>query len=207
MIDYGGSAESQNLREHSSYLDLGVERSLLAVVLLVLVRVHADVVECELLLDAVLEQLALLEGERVGLGDNGNDVDGLAELLEHDDVDRLEGMASRGDEVQAAVDAGVLNVSLTLRSQFLAQIRAVLVLDVLDDRVPAAVVVDEVAVAGGVNNVQSQTDAILLNDVRNGVDLGGAADGLVGLEATLAVDEMRCEDGVDQSGLAKTGLT
>jgi hypothetical protein len=42
------------------------------------------------------------------------------------------------DEVQAAVNAGVLDVSVSHGSQLLAEVRTVLVLDVFDDRVPAA---------------------------------------------------------------------
>ena len=46
-------------------------------------------------------------------------------------------MSSGADEVQAAVNASVLDVSVSHGSQLLAEVRAVLVLDVLDDRVPA----------------------------------------------------------------------
>ena len=162
--------------------------------------------ESKLLLDPILEHLALLQGQAVGLGDDRHHVDRLAQLLQHHDVDRLQRMARRRDEVQTAVDARVLDVALPLRGQFLAQVRAVLVLDVLHDRVPAAVVVDQVAVAGRVDDVEAQTHAVLLDDVRDRVDLGGAADGLVGGEAAFAVDEVGGEDGVDQRALAEAGL-
>lgn len=92
-------------------LDLSVHSSLFRVVLLVLVRVHPDVVEGELLLDAVLELLALLKSERVGLCNDWHNVDGLAQLLEDNNVDRLETVAGGRNEVQTAVDAGVLNVA------------------------------------------------------------------------------------------------
>jgi hypothetical protein len=52
-------------------------------------------VEGELLLDAVLELLTLLERERVGLCDDWNNVDGLAQLLEDDNVDWLETVTRR----------------------------------------------------------------------------------------------------------------
>jgi hypothetical protein len=39
------------------------------------------------------------------------------------------------------------------------------------------------------------------------VDVGGAADLLVGLEATLAVHEVRGEEGVDERRLAETSLS
>lgn len=192
---------------NSMYLDLRVHRSLLAVVLLILVWVHADVVEGKLLLYAVLEQLSLLQGETIRLGNDRHNIDSLAQLLQDDNIDWLEGVTGGGDEVQAAVDAGVLDVTLTLRSQLLAQICAVLVLDVLDNRIPAAVVVHQVAISRGINNVQAQTHAVLLDDVGHGVDLGRLADGLVGGQATLAVDEVRGEDGVDECRLAEAGLS
>ena len=47
-----------------------------------------------------------------------------------------------------------------------------LVLDVLDNWVPALFVVDLVAVAGRINNVHLKTDTILLNDMGNNFDLG-----------------------------------
>lgn len=51
--------------------------------------------EGELLLDAVLELLALLKRERVGLCDDWNNVDSLAQLLEDDNVDWLETVTGR----------------------------------------------------------------------------------------------------------------
>ena len=89
-------------------------------------------------------------------------------------------MAGRVDEKEAAVDTRVLDVAVADCGKLLAEVRAVLVLDVLDNGVPAAVVVDEVAIAGCIDNVQAQTHAVLFDDVRDGVDLGGASDGFVG---------------------------
>lgn len=193
-------------RRQRTYLDLRVQNLLLIVELFILVRVHLQVVERKLLLDAGLELLTLLEGERVGLGNDGDDVDDIGQLLQDDNVDGLQGVAGGLDEEEAAVDAGILDVALTLGCELLAQVGGVLILDVLDDGVPATVVVDQVAVAGGVDDVEPQTDAVLLNDVRNALDLGCGADGLVGLQATLGVDEVRGEDGVDEGRLAESGL-
>lgn len=100
-----------NNGEGNDGLDLSVHSGLFRIVLLVLVGVHPDVVEGELLLDAILELLALLECERVGLCDDGNDVDGLAQLLEDDNIDGLEAVAGWRNEVETAVDAGVLDVA------------------------------------------------------------------------------------------------
>ncbi|MDA4132867.1 MAG: hypothetical protein OK454_07060, partial [Thaumarchaeota archaeon] len=104
------------------------------------------------------------------------------------------------------MDAGVLDVALALGGELLAQVGRVLVLDVLDDGVPAAVVVDQVTVAGGVDDVKPEPDAVLLDDVRNGVDLGRRTDDLLGLQTALGLDQVRGEDGVDQGRLAQTSL-
>ena len=82
-----------------------------------------------------------------------------------------------------------------------------LVLDVLDNGVPAAVVVDKVTVAGCVNNVQAEAHTVLLDNVSDSLDLGGLSDGLCGRKTALRLDEVRGKDGVDQGGLAETGLS
>lgn len=43
--------------------------------------------------------------------------------------------------------------------------------------------------------------------MRNSLDLGGRAHGLIGGETSLGVDQVGCEDGVDQSRFAQTSLT
>lgn len=72
------------------YLNLSIDGTLLIIKLVIIVRVHLQVVELELLLDALLEGLAFLEGEGVGLGDNGDNVDDVGEFLEDDDIDGFE---------------------------------------------------------------------------------------------------------------------
>lgn len=100
-------------------------------------------------------------------------------------------MAGGLDEEQAAVDAGILDVAFTLSSKLLAKVCGVLILDVLDNWVPAsatsvpiysiqieceraselflglfvpAVVVDLVSVARCVDDVQAETHTVLLDD-------------------------------------------
>jgi hypothetical protein len=175
-------------------------------VLLVVIRVHAQVVEGKLLLYLLLERSALLERERIRLGNNRHHINKLAQLLQHHDIDGLETVSRRLDEEQAAVDAGVLQVPLALGGQFLAQVGRVLVFDIFDDGVPAALVVNQVAVARGIDDVEAEPDTIFLDYVRDGLDFGGAADGLVGLQAAFAVDEVRGEDCVDEGGFAEAGL-
>jgi hypothetical protein len=47
-------------------------------------------VEGELLLDTLLERLALLQSEGIGLGNDGNDVDDIRQLLKNNNIDGLE---------------------------------------------------------------------------------------------------------------------
>lgn len=176
------------LSQDITHLDLLAQSTLLVVKLLVVVREHLEVVEGELLLDALLELQTLVHGQGVSLGDDGDDVDHIRQLLQHDNIDGLQGVTGGLDEEQAAVDAGVLDVTLSLGCELLSQVRGVLILDILDDRIPATVVVNKIAVARGVDNVEPQANAVLLDDVGSGLDLSGGADGLVGLEAALGVD-------------------
>lgn len=73
-----------------SYLNLSIDSPLLIVQLTVVVGVHLQVVEGELLLNALLESLALLEGQRIGLRDDGDDIDNVGELLQNHNIDGLE---------------------------------------------------------------------------------------------------------------------
>lgn len=47
-------------------------------------------------------------------------------------------MPRRLDEEETTMNTGVLNITLSLCSELLAEISRMLILDVLDDRVPAA---------------------------------------------------------------------
>lgn len=76
--------------------------------------------ESKLLLDALLERLALLQSQGVSLGNDGNNVDDIGQLLQDDDIDGLKGVAGGLDEEQAAMDAGILDVTLTLSSELLS---------------------------------------------------------------------------------------
>ena len=85
----------------------------------------------------MLEKLPLGHCQAIGFGNDGHDVDDLAQLLEDDDVDWSESVAGRVDEEEAAVDARVLDVAVADGGELLAEVGAVLVFDVFDDRVPA----------------------------------------------------------------------
>ena len=169
----------------STNLDLGVQSTLLLIKLIVVIWEHLQVVERKLLLYAFLEGTALLQGERVGLSNDWDDIDDIRKLLQDNDIDWLQSVTRRLDKEEAAVDTGILDISLSLGSKFLSEVCGVLVLDVLDDWVPASLVVDLVTVPRGINNVQPQADTIFLDDVRHSLDLSGRTHWLIGSESSL----------------------
>ena len=85
----------------------------------------------------MLERIPLLKRQAVRLGNDRDDVDDLAQLLHDNDINGTKRVARRVDEEGCAVDTRVLDMAVALRSELLAQVRAVLVLNVLDDGVPA----------------------------------------------------------------------
>jgi len=159
-------------------LDLGIEGNFLLVVLFVVVWVHAQVVEGKLLPYPFLELGSFLQGQTIALGNDGHNIDKFRQLLEDDNVDGLQTVTRGLDEKQTAVDAGILKIALALGRQLLAQVGAVLVLDVFDNGVPAAFIVDKVAVTGRVDNVEAQAHAVFLDQVRHGLNFRRGADWL-----------------------------
>lgn len=138
-----------------TYLDRRIERNLLLVMLLVVIWIHLEVVELELLLYPLFERRTLLQSQGVALRNDRYYIYEFREFLEHDNVNRLKGMSAWLDEEQAAVDPRILQISFALSSQLLAQVSAVLVFDVFDDWIPAALVVDQIAVTRRVDNVEA----------------------------------------------------
>lgn len=65
-----------------------------------------------------------------------------------------------------------------------------LILNVLDDWIPASIIVDLISITWGINNIESQLYAILLDDVGNGLDFGGRSYWLIGGESALRIDQM-----------------
>lgn len=165
----------------ATHPDMLIEGSLFLIIVLVVNRVETNIMVLKLFPDSRLESNTLFQGKRVGLGNHRNNIDDLAQFFHNDNVNRTELMARGVDKEQAAVNARVLNVSIAHGGKLFAEVRAVLVLDVLDNRVPAAnpswlrvtrkremylpsLIVDLVAVPGGINNVEFELDAILRND-------------------------------------------
>jgi hypothetical protein len=66
---------------------------------------------------------------------------------------------------KAAVNSGILDISLTLSSEFFPEVGGVLILDILDNRIPTPVVVNLIAISRSIDNVQPQAYTIFLDDV------------------------------------------
>lgn len=100
-----------------------------------------------------LEQVG--RAQSIGLSNDGDQVDACAQLLHDLNVEGLQGVASRTDEIQASVHTKV-DLLLTLRLLFLQHVGLVLIVKELDNGLPRIAVVDIVAEARCVND--SQTD-------------------------------------------------
>lgn len=116
---------------------------------------------------AHLETRQLRFGDGVRLGDDRNDVDFRVELLHAHQIERLQPVPGRADEVQTDVDAAVVaRRQRPIDLQLLLQVGLELGVDVVDDRLERVVFVDLVAVADCVAYGQLETDAALLQLVR-----------------------------------------
>jgi hypothetical protein len=155
----------------------------------------------------LLEVCNLLIGESVGLGNDWDEVDFGVKSTHDLDIQRLERVAGRLNEVDTSMHTIVDNVhpvDFVLR----IEIRVESLLDVFDNWPPGVIIVDEVTKARGIHNGQAEADAVLLN-------VGG--DGLYAdrlwcklkrrLLALLWRVKRGIEQCVDQRRLAKTRLT
>lgn len=107
-------------------------------------------------------------------------------------------MASGLDEVNDGVDAVVHNVH-AVDLVLSVQISVESLLNVLDNRVPRLIVVDEVTETWGINNSQSQTNTVLLNVGADGLDRDGLGDVETRGLALLGRVERGVEECVDKS--------
>lgn len=90
----------------------------------------------------------------VSLGDNRNQVDARTEALHDLDVERLQGVAGRADEVQACVNTEV-DLLQAARLLLLKHVGLVLIVKELNYGHPRVAVIDVVAEARGVDDGQA----------------------------------------------------
>ena len=112
--------------------------------------------------DAGFKSLQLFLGQRIRFGDDGHDVDFVMQRLHEGHVQRLESVARGRDEVEAAMHAVVADVA-AVETRLVLQVLLKLLVDVSDDGLEAAVVVDGIPVARSVDDRQAETDATLLD--------------------------------------------
>ena len=110
--------------------------------------------------DSLLENDEVLWREGVGLCDDWNEVDTCAKSLHDFDIEGLEGVACRTDEVEASVDSEV-NLVITAWLLLLKHVRLMLVVEELDDGLPRVAIVHVVSKARGVNNGQPYYTALV----------------------------------------------
>jgi len=156
---------------------------------------------------SLLEQSNLLVRKSIGLGNDGNQVD-LGVQPAHDlNVQRLQGVARRLDEVDARVDTVVNDVGAVDLVLGL-EVGVVSLLNVLDNRAPRVIVVHKVTKSRGVDDGETKTDTVLLDIGADGLDGHSLGDDVVARgSALLRGVERGVEQCVDESRLSETRFT
>lgn len=80
----------------------------------------------------LLQRLGFVNGEKVGFGNQWNDIDFVLDQFEELNIRRLETVRVRRDEVETAMDSSVAHLT-TIQSRFVAQIPFKLFVNVVDD--------------------------------------------------------------------------
>lgn len=154
-----------------------------------------------------LEVCNLLIGERIRLGNDGDQVDLGVEAAHNLDVEGLEGVAGRLDKENTGMNSVINNVH-SVDLVLGIEVGIVTLLNVFDDRAPGLVVVDEVTEAGGIDNGQAQTNASLLNIGTDRLDSDSLGNDVkTGSLALLGGVQRGVEKRVNKRRLAQTGFT
>jgi hypothetical protein len=154
-----------------------------------------------------LEGSDLLIGKSIGLGNNRNQVDLGVKSSHHLNVKGLERVTGRLDEENTSMDSVVDNVH-AVDLVLSIQVRVESLLNVVDDRAPGLIVVDEVTETGCVNNGEAKTNTGLLDVGADRLDGNGLGNNVEARAlALLRGVERGVEEGVDQCRLAQTRFT
>jgi len=113
-IDHDCAFRANN-REGNHRPDLGVNLNLLIVCLLGVEGVQTDVVVNKFGANLLLERKPLFHRQAVRLCNDWNHIHDLAQLLQHDDVNRAQRVSGWIDEEQRAVNSRVLDVTVSHR--------------------------------------------------------------------------------------------
>jgi hypothetical protein len=154
----------------------------------------------------VLELGKVGRRQSVGLGHDGDEVHAGAQALHDLDVERLESVSSRADEVKTGVYAKV-NLLRSPRLLLLKHVALVLVVQELDNGLPAVTVVHVVSETRCVNNGQADLEELLLQFGLGDLNLDGLVDLLGETSAVVGVVlDGGAKKGVDEGCLAETRL-
>lgn len=155
---------------------------------------------------AVLELGKVSWGERVSLGDDWDQVDAGAEALHDLNVKRLQSVASWADEVETGVDSQI-NLLCSPWLLLLEHVALMLVIQELNDWLPAVSVVHVVSKARGINDGQADLEELLFQLGLGDLDLDGLVDLLRVTSAVVGVVlDGGGEEGVDEGGFAQARL-
>ena len=124
---YGASVDNDRIlaandSEWYHGVDAGVGRPLFFVLLIIIIRVHPQIMKGKFFLNAFFEGHTFFKGEGIGFSDHGDNIDHIRELLQDYDVNRLESVARGLDEEEAAMDTSILYVAFSLRSEFFSEV-------------------------------------------------------------------------------------
>jgi hypothetical protein len=145
-------------------------------------------------------------GEGVCLCDNWDQVDARAQTLHHFNIERLQGVAGGTDEVQARVHSEV-DLLGPLWLLLLQHVALMLVVQELNDWLPAVPVVHVVSKSGCVNDRQADLEELLLQFSLGDLDLNSLVNLLRVASAVVGVVlDGGAEEGVDERGLSEAGL-
>lgn len=173
----------------------------------------------------MLEDSQVVLSERVGLGDNGDQVDARPKALHDLNVEGLKTepvkfikytkrhlakqhsrVTGRPDEVQARMHPQVALLA-PLRLLLLDHVRLMLVVNEVDNGSPRVAVVDVVAKAGCVDNGELHFELLLLELSLDDLDLSKLVELLVvTARVVLRGRKLGREKSVDEGGFSKTRL-
>ena len=155
---------------------------------------------------ALLEPAQVRWAERVRFGHDWDEVHACAQTSHDLNIQRLERMSGRTNEVQTSMHPQI-NLLRPAWLLLLQHIALMLIIQKLDDRLPAIPVIHIVAEPRGVDNRKADFEELLLQlglgdfDLDRLVDLLGVAAAVVGV-----VLDGGGEEGVDEGRLAQSGF-
>ena len=155
---------------------------------------------------ALLESRKINWGKGIRLRNDRDEVHARTETLHNLDIQRLECVTGGSNEVETCMHPQI-DLLGPARLLLLQHVALVLVIEELNDGLPAVPVVHVVAKARRIDDGQSDLEELLLELCLGDLDLDGLID-LLGVAATVVgvVLDGGAEESVDEGGLAQAGF-